>query len=415
MVGLTTPRWTGPEAPAMPRYTVISSDCHAGADLLDYRPYLASAYHDRFDDWAAAYVNPFGDLVRADADRNWDDEVRNAALDADGIAGEVVYPNTVPPFFPISGLVSMVPTATDFELRLAGIRAHNRWLAEWCARHPGRRAGVGQILLNDVDEAVKDVHWIADHGLRGGVLLPGIPPGSGIDPLHSPVYDPVWQACEERAVILNLHGGSGSPDQGWYPASLAIFVLEASFYSHRPLWLLVMSGVFDRFPALRLVIAEAGSSWLPGTLRSMDHIQAKQETGNIGALNFLEPFRLERKPSEYWQTNCWIGASFMNREDAEDRHLIGVDRIMWGSDFPHEEGTYPHSTEALAHTFAGIDPAEVALMVGGTAAAVYGFDLPALRAVGDRIGPDVDAVRAGIGTLPDSTSLAFEPRSATVA
>jgi predicted TIM-barrel fold metal-dependent hydrolase len=398
------------------RYTVISTDGHAGADLRRYRPYLEAEHLDDFDRWADAYVNPFGDLERPDANRNWDSDVRNAALEADGIVGEVLYPNTVPPFFPRSGLTASVPAAADYPLRLVGLRAHNRWLAEWCALLPGRRAGIGQILLNDIDDAVADVHWIADHGLFGGLLLPGMPPGSGIEPLHSPVYDPVWRACEERGVVLNVHGGSGSPDPGMYPSSPTLFVIEASFFAHRPLWSLVLSGVFDRFPGLKLVFAEAGSSWVANTLRAMDTIQAKQESGNIGVMSIAHPFRLQKKPSEYWATNCWLGSSFMTRGDADDREAVGVDKIMWGSDFPHDEGTFPHSAEALAHTYAGIDPTEVARMVGANAADVYGFDLAALQPVADRIGPEVAAVFAGITAIPsDTTSFAFGPRTVGVA
>lgn len=398
----------------MHRYTVISSDCHAGADLADYRPYLETRWHEAFDRWLQGYENPFRDLTAPHADRNWDSGVRQAALEADGIVGEVIYPNTVPPFFPMSGLVTPTPPAGDYELRLAGLRAHNRWLAEWCAELPGRRAGIGQILLNDVEEAVGDVNWIADHGLSGGALLPGVPPGSGIDPIHSPVYDPVWQACEERGVVVNVHGGGGSPSEGWFPATLALFVLEASFFSHRPVWSLVMGGVFDRFPDLRLVIAEAGLKWIPGTLQAMDAMQAKQDEGSIGALTFLEPFRLARKPSEYWATNCWVGASFMTREDAVDRELIGIDRIMWGSDFPHEEGTFPFTREALAHTYSGMEPAEVARMVGGNAAHVYGFELDHLDPIAAEIGPEVAQVAQPIGRRPETQSLAFESRSATL-
>ena len=169
------------------RYIVISADCHAGADLLDYRPYLESRYHDDFDAWAASFVSPYGDLVRPDADRNWDSTRRMRELEADGVVGEIIYPNTIPPFYARGSLVATAPSAEDFELRLAGLRAHNRWLAEWCGEFPARRAGIGQILLNDVDEAVRDVHWIADHDLRGGVLLPGVPPGSPIPPLHARV------------------------------------------------------------------------------------------------------------------------------------------------------------------------------------------------------------------------------------
>ena len=397
------------------RYVVISADGHAGADLHDYRPYLESSLHDEFDRWAETYRNPFSDLVKPDANRNWDTAVRQQALEADGIAAEVLFPNTVPPFFPRGGLVAAAPSASEYPLRLAGLRAHNRWLADWCAELPGRRAGIGQILLNDVDEAVADVHWIADHGLNGGALLPGMPPGIGIDPLHSPRYDPVWRACEERGVVLNVHGGSGAPDPGMFPASPAMFVVEAAFFAHRPLWSLVLSGVFDRFPGLKLVFSEAASGWVAPTLRAMDHIQAQQESGNIGVMVIDHPFKLERKPSEYWETNCWIGASFMTREDAVERESIGVHKIMWGSDFPHDEGTYPYSREALAHTYAGIGRDEVAMMLGGNAAAVYGFDLDSLQKVADEIGPEVDAVYAGIETAPpDATSFAFNPRIATV-
>ena len=89
---------------------------------------------------------------------------------------------------------------------------------------------------------------------------------------------------------------------------------------------------------------------------------------------------------------------------------------MWGSDFPHEEGTYPHTREALAHTYAGIDPVEVERMVGGNAARVYGFDLAELRPVADRVGPSVDTVAAGIDTIPESTtSFAFGPRMTPIA
>jgi len=394
------------------RYTVISADCHAGADLRDYRPFLESRHHAAFDDWADHYVNPYGDLKKADADRNWDSTRRMRELEADGVVGEILYPNTVPPFFPKGGLTSVAPNPEDYELRLAGLRAHNRWMAAWCAEFPARRAGLGQILLNDVDEAVRDVHWIADNGLRGGALLPGMPPGVPLPPLHAPLYDPVWRACEERGVILASHGGGSSPDYGMYPASLSVWLMETSWFSHRPLWTLILAGVFDRFPGLRLVLAEQGSGWIRDALDVMDQFYGQIARGGIGELLFLEPCLLERMPSEYWGANCFVTASFMHREDCLHRDRIGVDSVMWGSDYPHREGSAPYSHEAIRLTFAGVPRDETALMLGGNAAALYGFDLDALAPIAARVGPRVDEVAAGLDAVPEGAqSLVFRERA----
>src|SRR5262249_58668494 len=112
--------------------------------------------------------------------RSWD-------AGAAGSGGGVFSRTPAPPFFPTASLVARPPTARDFERRLAGIRAHNRWLADWCSHAPERRAGVAQIFLNDVDEAVEDVHFAKEAGLRGGVLLPGRPDNSAAHPLYHPI------------------------------------------------------------------------------------------------------------------------------------------------------------------------------------------------------------------------------------
>ncbi|MBM3672242.1 MAG: amidohydrolase [Actinobacteria bacterium] len=393
----------------MDRYIVISADCHAGADLRDYRPYLESRYQDDFDDWADHFVNPYGDLERPDADRNWDSGRRTRDLEDDGVVAEVIYPNSIPPFFPKGGLTALSPSPEEFEHRLAGLRAHNRWLAEFCAELPGRRAGVGQILLNDTDEAVRDVHWIADHGLTGGALLPGMPPGVPVPPLHAPDHDPVWRACEERGVLIAAHGGSASPDYGIYPASLSMWLMEVTWFSHRPLWALILSGVFDRLPGLRLVLAEQGSDWIANALRTMDQFQYQIERGGIGELKFVEPQMLERRPSDYWHDNCIVAASFLHRSDCERREKIGgASHIMWGSDYPHSEGTFPFSEEGIRKTFAGLDAVEVQRMLAGTAAEVYGFDLDFLAPIAATCGPEVDVVAGGLDKVPaGATSMAF--------
>ena len=163
------------------RYTIISADCHAGGSHAAYREYLDPNYLEDFDAWRGKYKNPYKDLGDNRRLRNWDNEMRNSQQEADGIVGEVVFPNTVPPFFPSFVLFAGPPEPEHYEHRLAGIRAHNRWLVDWCNEYADRRAGIGQIFLNDIDDAIDDVKWIKEHGLRGGVLLPNIPPSAHVD------------------------------------------------------------------------------------------------------------------------------------------------------------------------------------------------------------------------------------------
>ena len=117
-------------------YTIISADCHAGGSHAAYREYLDPAYLEDFDAWRDKYKNPYKDLGDNRRLRNWDNEMRNSQQEADGIVGEVVFPNTVPPFFPSFVLFAKPPTPEEYAHRLAGIHAHNRWLEGLVRRVP---------------------------------------------------------------------------------------------------------------------------------------------------------------------------------------------------------------------------------------------------------------------------------------
>ncbi|MDX2729176.1 MULTISPECIES: amidohydrolase family protein [unclassified Streptomyces] len=398
------------------RYTVISADCHAGADLLDYKPYLEARYHEDFDAWAAAYVNPYADLLADTADRNWNSARRLAELAADGIVAEVVFPNTVPPFFPSASLMAPAPSPQEYEQRWAGLRAHNRWLADFCADAPGRRAGVAQILLNDPAEAVREVHRTKEAGLTGGILLPGTPPGSGIPELYSQVYDPLWAVCEELDVPVNHHGGSASPPLGDEPAARAVFMVETTWFSHRALWHLIFGGAFRRHPGLKLVLTEQGSGWIPGVVEMLDYYHGRLVAAASRASTAESKFgaglaaSMGASPGEVWRDNCFVGASFMRPHEVPLRDRIGLDKIMWGSDYPHDEGTAPYSREGLRIAYAGLPPDEIAAMVGGNAARVYGFDLAVLDRIAATAGPTVDEIAEPLKEAPaDATSPAFAP------
>ncbi|WP_419993837.1 amidohydrolase family protein [Streptomyces boninensis] len=399
------------------RCTVISADCHAGADLLDYKPYLAAKHHDDFDAWAATYVNPYEDLLADTADKNWNSARRLAELEEDGIVAEVVFPNTIPPFFPSASLMAPAPTREEFEQRWAGLRAHNRWLADFCAAAPGRRAGVAQVLLNDVEEAVAEVRWAKEAGLTGGILLPGTPPGSGLPELYSSAYDPLWAVCAELGVPVNHHAGSASPPlDATEPAARAVFMVETTWFSHRALWHLIFGGVFRRHPELKLVLTEQGSGWIPGVLDMLDYYHSRLVAAASKASTAESKFgaglakAMGNPPTQVWQDNCYVGASFMRPHEVPLRERIGVDKIMWGSDYPHDEGTYPYSREGLRIAYADVPREELRAMAAENAARVYGFDLAYLDGIAAKSGPTYEELAVPLDKAPpDATSPVFAP------
>jgi predicted TIM-barrel fold metal-dependent hydrolase len=388
---------------ARDHYTIISADTHAGASHAMYREFLEAKYHEQFDAWRGEYKNPFNDLGDQRRFRNWDDDMRNSQQDADGVVGEVIYPNTVPPFFPSFVLFARPPKPDEYELRLAGIRAHNRWLEDFCSRSPERRAGIGQIFLNDVDDAIEDVRWIKEHGLRGGILLPTIPPDvDWIKPLNHPDYDRLWAVCEELEVPINCHGGTGSPAYARVPSSALIMLAEVSMYSRRPLIFLLLAGVFERFPGLKFVLTEQGCSWLPGLVAQLDMIlKGVRENGAIGELRFKPEHVLPRSATEYVQQNVWFGVSFPQHADvAAAREVLGVERFMWGSDYPHDEGTHPYSVLALRQVFHDWPEQDLRKVLGENAADLYGFDLAALAPAAAQHGPTVTEIAQALNELP---------------
>lgn len=383
------------------RYIVISADGHAGGNIPDYRPYLESKWHEDFDAWAADYENPYEDLEGDLGARNWDSARRMADLESDGQAAEIIYPNTIPPFFPKTSLTAQPPAVTkaDSDRRWAGLQAHNRWLVDFCNDYPGRRAGVVQINLHDVENSVKEIRWAHEQGLAGGVLLPGTPPGSGIEQLHHACYEPIWQACEELGMAVNHHTGSAAPPMGPDPEDIITFLLEVSWYAHRAFYQLIIGGALERHPNLQLVFTEQGTAWVPDELLRLDYFfdRMRSSDGSQEQVWGAEVMaKLSLKPSEYWARQCHVGASFIRPMEMGVRHQVGVDRIMWGSDYPHKEASSPYSREAIALAFAGVPKHEAEQMLSINAAKLYGFDLDFLRPIADRIGPRVDEVFAGL-------------------
>lgn len=397
-------RGPGPnvEAVSDERYTIITADSHAGGSHAQYREYLDAAYVDDFDAWRGRYRNPFKDLKDDRRARNWDSERRWSEQEADGVVAEVLFPNTVPPFFPSFVLFAQPPKPEDYEHRLAGIRAHNRWLVDFVAEAPERRAGIGQIFLNDIDDAIADALWIKEHGLRGGVLLPNVAPDvKWVRPLYDPEYDRLWKVLEDLEMPVNVHGGTGAPDYGPYPFSMLLYINEVGFYSQRPFVHMVLGGVFERFPRLKFVMTETGCSWVPGLLDQLDQIITRiRDTGATGEIRYTQDNVLPRTATEYFHQSCWMGVSQPGPADAAARDLVGADRFMWGNDYPHDEGTYPFTREHLRQIFHHLPATDMHQVLNGVAADLYGFDLDALAPLARVHGPTVEELMVPLAELP---------------
>ena len=403
------------------RHLVISSDCHAGLPPEQYRGYLDERYRAAFDQ-----ALPIQLAMTREASKKflvhdvnvewrkghetaltgaWDSDERNRVLDADGIAGEVIFPDGItemnmPPF----GAGISLPTENVVpELQWAGARAHNRWMAELCQMAPERRAGVAVVpALWDVDEAVREVHAARAAGLRG-VLIPCA--WGKQAPYHHPKYEPLWAACADEDMVVHLHSGAapiedyfgpmpqpGAPASGpELPGAMGIYISEVVFYCVRPLTFLIWGGVLERHPRLRIAVTEGTSIWVPEYLALLDFRYA--ETPYSAKLGDYRS-HLKLKPSEYFRRNVFIGASCMPRREAELRGAIGVGNLMWGSDYPHPEGSWPHTREQMQDTFRGLPDAEIEAMLGGNAARVYGFDVEKLAPLAARIGPEKALFRA---------------------
>jgi hypothetical protein len=163
------------------------------------------------------------------------------------------------------------------------------------------------------------------------------------------------------------------------------------------MWFMLWSGVFDRFPRLKFGVTEAGCWWVPNLLWFWDRLFLGQK----GAEK-LSSMGIQTQPSELFDRNIFIGSSNTKRREIGMRYEIGIDNMPWGNDFPHPEGTWPHSREWLAKTYHDVPIAETRRMIGEAAAEIYGFDLAALRPHAERI----NVTPAALNQTDDAASVA---------
>jgi predicted TIM-barrel fold metal-dependent hydrolase len=384
------------------RYLVVSSDGHAGPPPEHYRDYVDPKYRTAFDEDLAAGIKAreesekfflISDFNTKWREENWDglvgawdSDARTKVLDNDGIAAEVLFPDGItqrnsPPF---GADLGMRPEGANPELQWEGARAHNRWLAEFCAADPVRRIGVGMIpAFWDVEENLKEIRWAKAHGLKS-IMLPALV--EGYDSYNHPKYYPMWELIQDYGMMVNFHSGPAANYDKSTPGWVGVYCCEYPFYMTRPLFALIFGGVFDRFPRLKVAFTEVGGDfWWASVMQLMDFRAAvKKGSAKMGD----HSAKLSMKPSEFVRRNVWIGSSAQMEDcNYDDYYKIGVDRVMWGTDYPHPEGTWPNTAHQMAVSLGGLPEADLRAVLGLNAVKAFDLDLDALNKVAARIGP----------------------------
>jgi uncharacterized protein len=295
---------------------------------------------------------------------SFDPAARLADLDADGIWAQVLYPSVT--------LAGARTYTDDRELQLACVRAYNEWLAEFCAPGGGRLIGQTIIPTTGVDDAVAELRWGLDHGMRGAVIA-AYPNGTLDDP--GPANDAFWDLAQEAAVPLGVHIGSftesglapGKIEQSTIQFMAGAGASKAGAQTIPVVAQLVFSGVPQRFPRLRFLLVEANIGWIPTVLEQLDDMFLRYRwfSGAVG--------RMKEMPSRIFHRNFW--ATFMvDTVGIELRHRMNEDHIMWSTDYPHTGSDWPNHRITIERLFRGLPKADVKKMLHTNCKALYGLD-----------------------------------------
>jgi predicted TIM-barrel fold metal-dependent hydrolase len=447
------------------RLVAITGDTHLGNRNVDFAPYFDEKYRQAYIDFEAmaqkaavvmkermakggveALVNSGGDMstmmagaavngigsVLVDNARNgqvpyspeyiaenvkvrkefmsdlgidgWDDEdvmtvygeddpdLRVKMLEADGQVGMVLFPQ-----------IGFILSSLGPELKWAGIRAYNRWAAEFASAHPDRLAACFMVELDDIERACEEARFAAEHNMRGGSYIGGGQP-MGLPPFHDPYYEPYFKLLEELEMPFNMHaafGSSASSTWGGGVGGVAFSQIGLHYDSlgkGGPLYHWIFGGVFERHPKLRIVVAETGGCyWGAEVLDLLDELyDSDSMRSGIGKRNMnpvmAEYFReMPRRPSEYFRDNITLQGHNSIRDWSVISRLS--DSVLWSSDFPHPESSWPFSRKEIQENILEVKPSfeDLQKFLAGNAAKLYKFDLAKLQPIADQVGPEYDA------------------------
>lgn len=296
----------------------------------------------------------FEDLHRG----GWDPHARMEDQRRDGVAAEIIYPTV--------GM--MLCNHEDFDYKKACFDAYNRWIAEFCGAYPERLLGCGQTAMRSPEEGIEDLRSIKSLGLKG-VMMPGHPQQEDYD---SPIYDDFWATAVELGLPLSFHilttknSNLGAIRGPRINSFLAIIRGNQDIMGT-----LIFGGVFARHPNLKVVCVEADAGWVPHYMYRMDHAYKRHR-------NWLAPgIELDKLPSEYFAEHIYT--TFQDDWVAfRTADLMNWRRLMWASDFPHSDSTWPWSMELLEEHTKALTAEQCQAILSSNVCDLYGINDNAL-------------------------------------
>ena len=366
-------------------YKIVSGDSHVNPQPTMWREYLPERFRDQAPQLEQTDEGDFVtfegnrtqiSLMGAQAGRKfkdykqagklsdmrpggWDPAERIKDLDIDHMDGEILYGGG--------------PLGTSsLELHLASYGAYNNWLADFCSHAPDRLLGIAYVPLLDVEKAVSDLKHSASRGLRGSVIA-AFPPArdanlqgglalSG-DPNRSyadPEFDPFWKTSIELDMPVHMHLGArrgvGGPDK-WM-----INLTNSKFAMAEPISVFIFTGLLAKYPELNLISVESGVGWMSFMIEYMDHLFERHQ--------YWTQSPLKEPPSFYFHRQV-RGTFLHDPAGVRERHSIGVKNLLWSSDYPHSETTWPNSLESIKEHFEGVPEDETFRIICQNAVELY--------------------------------------------
>jgi predicted TIM-barrel fold metal-dependent hydrolase len=293
------------------------------------------------------------DAGRRGEARPGDPHLRIREMEKDGVDAEIIF-----------GILGVASRVRDPEAANEMLRIYNDWLKEFCSHYPDRQIGLACLPYGDIDAAVTEIHRVARLGLRGLELSCSW----DMEPMWHPVWEKLWQAVGDVQLPLHFHTFPSTPRsvREQVPASsrrAAQFTGVAGFQMNliNIIAAIIGAGVLERYPNLRIGFGESGIGWLPYALDRMD-------------FEYEDRFRdlMKLKPSEYWRRQCRATFQF-DRIGPKLIEEMGVETLMWGSDYPHPDGVWPESSRYIEEQFAGLPAETIHKITCENAAKFYGL------------------------------------------